>query len=107
MSNDLLHVCRTVHRNLGFFFLQINNRSQFRVFAVLNTQRKAINSTYVDNFKLYCPLQKFDYLSITITRLTEAVLTSTHDLCFRAKIRKNVYHCKPQFYYIKLVYKGV
>ena len=37
----------------------------------------------------------------------EAVLTSTHDLCFRAKIRKNVYPCKPQFYYIKVGCKGV
>ena len=34
-------------------------------------------------------------------------LTSTHDLCFRAKIRKNVYPCKPQFYYIKVGCKGV
>ena len=40
-------------------------------------------------------------------RLTEAVLTSTHNLCFRAKIRKNVYPCKPQFYYIKVGCKGV
>ena len=31
----------------------------------------------------------------------------THNLCFRAKIRKNVYPCKPQFYYIKLGCKGV
>ena len=38
---------------------------------------------------------------------TEAVLTSTHNLCFRAKIRKNVYPCKPQFYYIKVGCKGV
>ena len=37
----------------------------------------------------------------------EAVLTSTHNLCFRAKIRKNVYPCKPQFYYIKVGCKGV
>ena len=29
----------------------------------------------------------------------EAVLTSTHNLCFRAKIRKNKYPCKPQFNY--------
>ena len=37
-----------------------------------------------------------------------AVLTSTHNLCFRAKIRKkNEYHCKPQFYYIKVGFKGV
>ena len=35
------------------------------------------------------------------------VLTSTHNLCFGAKIRKNVYPCKPQFYYIKVGCKGV
>ena len=40
-------------------------------------------------------------------RLTEAVLTSTHYLCLRAKIRKNIYPCKPQFYYIKVGCKGV
>ena len=39
--------------------------------------------------------------------LTEAVLTSTHNLCLRAKIRKNVYPCKPHFYYIKVGCKGV
>ena len=39
--------------------------------------------------------------------LIEAVLTSTHDLCFSAKIRKNEYRCKPQFYYIKVGCKGV
>ena len=32
-------------------------------------------------------------------RLIETVLTSTHNLCFRAKIRKQ---CKPQFYYMKV-----
>ena len=37
---------------------------------------------------------------------TEVVLTSTHNLCFRAKIRKNDYPCKPQFYYIKVGCKG-
>ena len=40
-------------------------------------------------------------------RLIEAVLMSTHNLCYRAKIRKNVYLCKPQFYYIKVGCKGV
>ena len=38
---------------------------------------------------------------------TEAVLTSTHNLCFRAKIRKNVYPFKRQFYCIKVECKGV
>ena len=32
---------------------------------------------------------------------------STHNLCFGAKIRKNVYLCKPQFFYIKGGCKGV
>ena len=32
---------------------------------------------------------------------------STHNLCFRAKIRKNVYQCTPQFYYTKVGCKGV
>ena len=38
---------------------------------------------------------------------SEAVLMSTHNLCFGAKIRKKVYPCKPQFYYIKVGCKGV
>ena len=37
----------------------------------------------------------------------EAVLTSTNNLCFRTKIRKNVYPCKPQFCDIKVGCKGV
>ena len=32
---------------------------------------------------------------------------STHNLCFRAKIRKNVYPCTPQFHYIKVGCKGL
>ena len=34
---------------------------------------------------------------------TDCGYTSTHNLCFGAKIRKNVYSCKPQFYYIKFI----
>ena len=38
----------------------------------------------------------------------EAVLTSTHNLCFWAEKKKNnVYPCKPQFYYIIVGFKGV
>ena len=39
-------------------------------------------------------------------RYGEAVLSS-HYLCFGSKIRKIVYYCSPQFYYIKVGYKGV
>ena len=36
------------------------------------------------------------------------VLVSTQNVCFWAEIRKNsVYLCKPQFYYIKVGFKGV
>ena len=31
---------------------------------------------------------------------------SNHNLCFKAKIRKNVYPCKLQFHYIKAGCKG-
>ena len=37
--------------------------------------------------------------------LTEAVLTSTNNLCSWAEIIKKVYPCKPQFYYIKVGFK--
>ena len=37
----------------------------------------------------------------------EAVLTSTHNLCFEQFKKNNVYPCKPQFYYIKVGFKGV
>ena len=41
-------------------------------------------------------------------RLTEAILTSTQNLCFGQKYEKNnVYSCKPQFYYIKVGFKRV
>ena len=34
-------------------------------------------------------------------------LTSTHNLCFWAEIRKNnVYLCKPPFYYVKVGFRG-
>ena len=37
-------------------------------------------------------------------RLGEAVLTSTHNLCFEQK-NNNVYPCKSQFFYIKVGFK--
>ena len=34
--------------------------------------------------------------------LVEAILTSTHNLCFETKIRKNVYTCKLHFHHINV-----
>ena len=40
--------------------------------------------------------------------LTKAVLTSTHNLCFKRKIKKNnVYPFKPKFNFIKVGFKRV
>ena len=53
-------------------------------------------------------MKMFDFFAQNIDfGYSEAVLTSTHNLCFRAKIRKNDYLCKPQFYYIKIGCKGL
>ena len=65
-----------------------------------------------DNFRL----KYFDYFHIFAQNIDcgysleppiEAVLTSTHNLCFRAKIRKKCIPCKPHFYYRKVGCKGV
>ena len=45
-------------------------------------------------------------LKTLIVGTREMVLTSTHNLCFRAKVRRNVYPCKPHFYSIKAGCKG-
>ena len=51
-------------------------------------------------------LKKLRYFSYFFSN--EAVLTSSHNLCFRAEKKNNVYMypCKPQFYYIKVVFKA-
>ena len=51
-------------------------------------------------------MKKYNILLI-FAKNNEVVLMSTHNLCFRAKIRKNVYPCTPQFHYIKVGCKGV
>ena len=37
---------------------------------------------------------------------SEAFLTKTHNLCFRAKKEENVYPCAPKFHYIKVWCNG-
>ena len=57
----------------------------------------------IENFQL----KNFDIFLIFAQNIAEAVLTSTHNLCFGAKIRKMGIPCIPQFYYIKVGFKGV
>ena len=50
------------------------------------------------------------YCGTRYNRLGKAVLTSTHNLCvLEQKLKKinKVYPCKPQFYYIKVGFKGI
>ena len=48
-----------------------------------------------------------DYKSLMFYEEFDKVITSTHSLCFRAKLRKKANPCKPQFYYIKSGVLGV
>ena len=41
------------------------------------------------------------------TAILEAVLTSAHNLFLSRNKKNNMYPCKPQFYYIKVGFKGV
>ena len=59
-----------------------------------------------DNFQMKnCNIFHIFAQNIDCGYTLEAVLTSTHNLCFRAE--KNEHPCKPQFYYIKVGCKGV
>ena len=65
------------------------------------------NNFHLIVFTIFIFLLKTQIVGTCLNRLSEGVLTRTHNLCLRAKIRKNVYPCTPQFYYIKVRCKGV
>ena len=57
-----------------------------------------------DNFQMkYCDI--FLIVALNIDR--GYTFPCTHDLCFGAKVKTNVYPCKPKFYYIKVGCMGV
>ena len=85
-----------------------------RVYIVAHYANMSVQYTAIfhvcknDNFQMF--FLYFSYFSSKHrlwVNVSEAVLSRTHNLCFGAKIRKNVYPCKPQFYYIKVGCKGV
>ena len=84
-----------VHKLTTFYFL---------CFMVKHLCEK---NTNLFIFKQYKGNATYHYLKHCSFPSKQALLTSTHNLCFRAKIRKNVHPCKPQFYYIKVGFKGV
>ena len=87
------------------------SRSRFILYRIVKRHSRHSNVrriwTCADNGKNSDGLLIFAQNSDCGYTLEPPVLTSTHNLCFRAKIRKNVYPSKPQFYYIKVGCKGV
>ena len=70
--------------SFSFFLLMVSEKKSFEYFF--------------DHLPFMLPLQTIKLSDMD----NEAILTSTHNLCFRANIRKHVYPCKPQFYYINV-----
>ena len=77
------------------------------------TLRKTFLFKYTENFTTTTKKEKNQikiliFFSFLLKTYIEAVLTSTHNLCLWAEIRKNnVYPCKLQFYHIKVGCKRV
>ena len=74
--------------------------------------RKHAHATYSDFSRLLndnFQFKFFDYCHIFAQNIDCGYTLErvpTIYICFEAKIGKNVYPCKPQFYYIKVGYKG-
>ena len=91
---------------LAYVLLRDNTITQtcpcniLRFFIVVNDEK-------MWHFSYFCLKHRL-WIHVRTASLAEAVLTSTHNLCFRVKItKKNVYPCKPQFSDIKVGCKGV
>ena len=92
----------SVYRTIGPLVLSVlltihyDNRPMQYTAILMAVKMTIFQLKYSDYFSYICSKHR-----LWVHNLDEAVLMSTHNLCFRAKIRKNVYPCKPQFYYIK------
>ena len=62
---------------------------------------------FIGNFDIFIFSLKILIVGTRYNRPHSAVLMSTHNICFGAKIRKIVCPCRPNFYYIKVGYKVV
>ena len=90
-------------------------RKRYHTLLSYNITKKRLFK-YIENFtsKIWkFSDKKFWYFSYVCSKhrlwvLCEAILTSTHNLCFCAEvIKNNVYPCELQFYHIKVGFKGV
>ena len=114
MHRTSIHAGNKVRSLLNDGNLHLGETSSRKSFAKTPMQYKAIFHGYK---KVNFQMKNFNIFLIFVQNIDcgytleppqfEAVLMSTHNLCFRAKIRKNVYPCKPQLYYMKVGCKGV
>ena len=83
-----------------------------KLLSILQKHVHVINSQFFTAVKRLFPIKNCDVFLIfaqnidcryTLEHVRTAVLTSTHNLCFRTKIRKK----QQQFFYIKIGCKGV
>ena len=89
--------------------------SYFVVFVITKTRLFKYHLKKTENFQIKKKIRYFSYFCskhrlwvLVRTAPREAVLTSIHNLCFWAEIKKNdVYPCKPQIYCIKVGFKGI
>ena len=77
----------------------------FKYIENFSNKNWKLSNKIFDIFHISAQNIDFEY---SLNRLAGVVLTRTHILCVWAEIRKNnVNPCKPQFYYIKVEFKGV
>ena len=113
---------RITHTWAMYKYFEISKRLVKLVKEVVCKQRVSLYSHYENTpiqiyWKLYHQkndnflIKNSDIFHISTQNIDcgySAVLTSTRNLCFWAEIQKNnVYPCKPQFYNIKVGFKGV
>ena len=67
---------------------------------ILKISPPKTESFQIKNSDVFIFLLKIYIVGTHLNCLTEAVLTSTHNLYFSRNKKNNVYICKPQFYYM-------
>ena len=75
-----------------------------------NIKAQIITKPHACNIQICLELKKLNiFWTNILIFFAEAVLMSTHNLCFGAKKKKEkqVYPCIPQFFYVKMGFKGV
>ena len=117
-SINLVKPCPMIILEMFGSYCPLRKHAHLNILKILPPKNEKFQIKNSDIF--YISAQNIDCgYSLEPHRRGEAVLTSTHNLCFEQKYKKyrifflrrnkknNVYLCKPQFYYIKVEFKGV